>query len=337
MRYGVYIKEHKIWAVIFSCLLLSIEIFLLLFEKSNWLMIYVALTMVIGFFVGTYMDYRRWKNYFDALDKSLQEFGEKYLLHEMLEAGTNQEEKKLQDIFYQMEVSMNDNVSKHRRNSIDFKEYVEIWVHEIKIPIAAMKMILANHKDVDKGISDEVQRIEDYVEQALFYARSNTVEKDYLINQINLQQVVQQVILKKKKMLRAMDAKIQLHDLEQEVFSDSKWLEFILGQIVDNSVKYGEAGVLLLEIYSEKKDNSVLLHIKDNGCGIKSTEIEKVFEKGFTGSNGRRKVNSTGIGLYLCKKLCMRLEHNISVQSKEGQGTTITLIFPISGMLQMDK
>ncbi len=336
MRYGVYIREHKVWLVIFAFLLVSIEFFLLLFEGSGWLMLFMAFALIAGFLAGTYTDYRRWANYFKKLDKAMPDLQQKYLVNEMLEAGENQEEKRLKDLFYQMEVSMNENVSVHRRNTMEYKEYVETWVHEIKIPIAALKMIMANNKETNPGISDEVERIESYVEQALFYARSNTVEKDYLINQISLQQVVQQVVLKRKKMLRAMNAKIQLHDLEREVFSDSKWLDFIIGQIVDNSIKYGEPGELALEIYSEKKEHAVLLHIKDNGCGMKRSEVDRAFEKGFTGSNGRQKKNSTGIGLYLCKKLCERLEHNIMLASEEGKGTTVTLIFPISGMLQME-
>lgn len=336
MRYGQYIKEHKIWIAIFAGLLCSVEIFLLTFSGTGWLMLYVALAMVLGFFLGTYMDYRRWTNYFDKLHHLLLDLDKKYLLPELLEKGEFQEEKMLQDIFYEMEVSMNNRVSGYRRNSEEYKEYVETWVHEIKIPIGAMKMILANHKDADYGLEDEISRMEAYVEQALFYARSNDVEKDYLINRVSLQQVVQEVILKGRKTLRNMNAKIDLHDLETEVHSDSKWLAFMVGQIVDNSVKYGTKDKLVVEIYSEKCDNSTLLHIKDNGAGIKESELSRVFDKGFTGSNGRGTANSTGIGLYLCKKLCQRLEHNILIDSKEGEGTMVTFVFPISNMINME-
>lgn len=359
MTYGQYIKEHKVWAVIFAVLLCSVEIFLLTFSRSGWLMIYVGIAIVLGFFLGTYADFRRWKRYFDKLKQQLEALDKKYLLCELIDKGEYQEEKLLKEIFYEMESSMNERVSRYRRSSQEYKEYVEAWVHEIKIPIGAMKMILANHKDADYGLEDEVNRMEGYVEQALFYARSNDVEKDYLINRVSLQQVVQEVILKRRKVLRSMNARIELHDLETEVHSDSKWLAFMLGQIVDNSIKYGEKNRLVLEIYSEKCDNSVLLHMKDNGVGIKQSELSRVFDKGFTGSNGRAgamtmgtetpgmvvnfpgmaagtpavATNSTGIGLYLCKKLCKRLEHNIKIDSKEGEGTTVTFVFPISNMI----
>ena len=306
------------------------------FSGSGWLMLYIAIAVAFDFFLGTYTDYRRWKKYLENMDAILADLDKKYLLPEMMERGENQEEKKLQDIFHDMEVSMNEQVSTYRRNSEEYKEYVETWVHEIKIPIGAMKMILANHKDADYGLSEEVSRMEGYVEQALFYARSNAVEKDYLINRVELLQVVQDVILKRKKTLRDMHARMDIHDLELEVNSDSKWLAFMLGQILDNSIKYGEKDELSIEIYGEKRENAVLLHVKDNGAGIKESELSRVFDKGFTGSNGRGKANSTGIGLYLCKKLCKRLEHNINIASEEGKGTTVTFVFPLSGMITME-
>lgn len=337
MRYGRYIREHKIWVIIFACLVCSFEIFLLTVSGSGWLMIYVAAVCAVGFFLGTYLDYRKWAKYFQHIDNLMGELDKKYLLCELLEREEGQEEKLIKDILYDMELSMNERVSKYRRSSKEYKEYIETWVHEIKLPIATMKMILANSRNENLGLEDELARLENYVDQALFYARSNDVEKDYLINKISLQRVVQEVILKRKRALRNMDATVDISNLEQEVYSDSKWLEFILGQVVDNSIKYGEAGKLSLGIYCEKCDNAVLLHIEDNGAGIKETELSRVFDKGFTGSNGRTGKNSTGIGLYLCKKLCDRLEHGISVSSVEGKGTTITFTFPISDMMSLSE
>jgi len=325
------------WAAIFAFLLCSFEIFLLTVASGGWLMIYVAVICLLAFFLGTYVDYKRWAKYFQHIDNLMMDLDRKYLLCELLEQGDTQEEKRLKEILYDMEVSMNERVSGYRRGSKEYKEYIEGWVHEIKLPIATMKMILTNHKEQNLGLEEELGRLEGYVEQALFYARSNAVEKDYLINKVSLQKIVQEVILKRKKALRNMRAGIDLHDLDKEIYSDSKWLEFILGQMIDNSIKYGEEGKLRLEIYSEKKDNSVLLYIKDNGCGIKESEVSRVFDKGFTGSNGRTGKNSTGIGLYLCKKLCDRLEHGISIESKENEGTMMTMFFPLSDMISMEE
>lgn len=336
MKYGKYIREHKVWMLIFFCLLCSVEIFLLTIEGSSWLMMYVAAALVLGFFLGTYVDYYRWKGYFQKVNGLLEDLDKKYLLCELLKKGQYQEEKMIHDILYEMEVSMNERVSDCMRNMQEYKDYVETWVHEIKLPIASAKMILANHMETDYGIENEINRMEGYVEQALFYARSNDVEKDYLVNKVSLQQVVQEVIIRNKKILRNMHAKIHIHDMDVEINSDSKWLAFMVGQVVDNSIKYGKKDELILEIYSEKKEHAVLLHIKDNGEGIKSTEISKVFQKGFTGSNGRKTAKSTGIGLYLCRKLCKRLEHNITIDSIEGEGTRVTFIFPMCYMMTME-
>lgn len=335
MKYGRYILEHKIWIVVFAGLLGSIEVFLLTFSGSGWLMIYTAVAALFAFFVGTYVEYHKWKKYLARIDGIFAGLDKKYLLCELMEASDRQEEQRLKELFYEMEVSMNERVSEYRRNTQEYKEYVETWVHEIKIPIGAMKMILANHVDEDFGQAEEISRMEGYVEQALYYARSNEVEKDYLINSVSLQQVVQEVILKRRKTLRGINAHMDLHDLELSVHSDSKWLEYMVGQIVDNSIKYKDKDEFVLEIWGEELENSTLLHVKDNGRGIKASELSKVFEKGFTGSNGRTGKNSTGIGLYLCKKLCSRLEHDIRIASEEEKGTTVTFVFPRSGMIDM--
>ena len=202
MKYGQYLLEHKIWIILFGGFVCSLEIFLLTFSGSGWLMLYTAAAALLTFFLGTYFEYYRWKKYFEKLQGLMAGLDKKYLLCELLEAGETQEEKRLQELFYEMEVSMNERVAGYRRNSREYKEYVETWVHEIKIPIGAMKMILANHAQEDYGLSQEIRRVEGYVEQALFYAKSNDVEKDYIINDVLLQQVVQEIILKRRKILR---------------------------------------------------------------------------------------------------------------------------------------
>lgn len=166
------------------------------------------------------------------------------------------------------------------------------------------------------SIDEELDKVENYIEQALFYARSNTVEKDYYIKKVKLQDIVNESIKRNKNILIEEKVIIDLHDLENDVNTDSKWVVFILNQLIQNSVKYRKNDInLQLEIYSEKKKENVNLYIKDNGIGVKSGEIERIFEKGFTGTNGRlSNKKSTGIGLYLCKNLCEKL--GISIRSK---------------------
>ena len=191
-------------------------------------------------------------------------------------------------------------------------------------------MIIQNNKSaVTKSIGEELDKVENYIEQALFYARSNAVEKDYIITKSNLKEIVNGAILKNKTNLLNKMVALELKDLEQEVYTDSKWTVFIINQIIQNSVKYLKDEDKKIEIFAESKNDKVILYIKDNGIGIKKGEISRVFEKGFTGENGRIiGEKSTGIGLYLCKKLCNKLGLGIELNSEKGVGTEVRLIFP---------
>ena len=220
----------------------------------------------------------------------------------------------------------------------DYKEYIEMWIHEIKIPIATSHMIVENNKtQVTKSIDEELEKIENYIEQVLYYARSSTVEKDYYISKCNLKEIVNEVILKNKTALIGEKISINTHDLELKVNTDSKWVVFILNQILQNSIKYRKISEQFkIEIYSKEGKENVILYIKDNGIGIKKGEITKVFEKGFTGTNGRMlNKKSTGIGLYLCKKLCDKLGMGIELDSDENKGTEVRLVFPRSSHVDM--
>ena len=333
MSYFRYLREHAGWIAIWLFLVFSIEIFMLTMRGASGLMLFIAAAVTVGILLGTYLDYRRIKKFLEGLEESAEGLDQKYLLPEMLQNDGNQEEEKYKEIIRDMEHSMADHVAEHRRRSDDYKEYVETWVHEVKIPIAAAKMLIENHKNEpvkEVGIDTEIGRIQDYVEQALFFARSEAVEKDYMIREIDMEELVYDVISDKRRILREKRAGIDLHDLktEKKILSDKKWLAFIISQIIDNSIKYAkEEETLRLEIFLSEDEKGTMLTIRDNGVGMKSGEAAKVFDKGFTGTNGRNMKQSTGMGLYLCKKLCTRLEHEIKVQSVEGEGTALMILF----------
>ena len=340
MNYGTWLREHGIWFFLYLFVLGSIEVFLLTLPNSGFVKVYVFLALTGCFFGGTYFEYRRVKGYYQELQDAMAVLKDKYLFYEMIERQETQEEQTVKDLFYQVETDTISKLEDLKRSSAEYRDFVETWVHEIKVPIAVIKMILANHKEADIGISDEVDRLERYVEQALFYARSSNVSQDYLVSPTSLQKTVEQVILAHKRQLREIKASLNLHDLEQEVYSDGKWLQFIIGQVIDNSIKYRrlkeEDGCgLLLEIFSTNTENAIQLHVKDNGVGIKASEVDRVFDKGFTGQNGRSGAKSTGIGLYLCKKLCLKLEHGIQLTSQEGEGTEVIFVFPKSSMTKV--
>ena len=164
----------------------------------------------------------------------------------------------------------------------------------------------------------------------------NTVEKDYYIRKVVLKEIVNESIKKNKSSLIQEKISIDIHDLDIEVNTDNKWIVFILNQIIQNSIKYRKKGNSVIEIYANQGKENVILYIKDNGIGIKQGEITRVFEKGFTGTNGRlSNKKSTGIGLYLCKKLCNKLGIGLELNSVQNEGTEIRLVFPQSSYVEL--
>ena len=171
--------------------------------------------------------------------------------------------------------------------------------------------------------------MDNLVELILFYAKSKMAFKDYIVKSSSLKDIVNKVILKNKKSFLEKKIKLDIHDLDYLVKTDSKWMEFIINQIISNSIKYIKDNPLI-EIYALENKENVSLIIKDNGIGINSKDVPLVFEQGFTGQNGRSKYNSTGMGLYLVKKLSDNLGNDVLIESVLNEGTTLKIIFPVS-------
>lgn len=301
--------------------------------------IYIGLAPIILLFISLRIEFQKKKEFYDNLEKNISELEDKYLISEIINYPEFIEGKILKDTIQETGKSMIENVNKYKHLTEDYKEYIELWIHEIKTPIAASKMIIENNKtQFTKSIEEELDKIENYTEQALFYARSNVVEKDYIITKSNLKEIVNQSILKNKNNLLSNKVSIDLYDLDKIVYTDSKWLTFIINQIIQNSIKYSNKENKKIEIYAKSESERVNLYIKDNGIGIKKDEISKVFNKGFTGTNGRiQNEKSTGIGLYLCKKLCDRLGIDIEINSEQYKGTKVKIIFPKNSYLNVIK
>ena len=303
------------------------------YQTNQFIKIYIPIVIITSYSIGLLYEYFKKKKYYTKLQNILDELTEKYLITEIVETPDFIEGKILKDTLDQVNKSMHENVNKYKYLQEDYKEYIELWIHEIKTPIATSKMIIENNKNsATRSIEEELDKVENYIEQALFYARSNTVEKDYYIKKCNLKEIVNESIKKNKNVLIQEKAEINIHDLENTVNTDSKWIIFILNQIIQNSIKYKNKDVEPnIKIYSKAQKENVILYIEDNGIGIKKGEITRVFEKGFTGTNGRLSgKKSTGIGLYLCKKLCDKLGIAIELNSEEGKGTEIKIVFPNS-------
>ena len=212
-----------------------------------------------------------------------------------------------------------------------------MWIHEVKTPIASSRLIIQNHQDeATASIAEELDKVEEYVEQVLYYSRSSNVEKDYIIRKFPLKDAVFPVVKKHYRDFTGHKIVLSVDNLEFEVFSDTKWLEFILNQIVTNSIKYAREERAFIKIEAFEQKENIVLTIKDNGIGITKRDLGRVFEKGFTGENGRKYAKSTGMGLYICKKLCDKMGLAMKLYSEEGKGTEVLISFPRSRMVRFE-
>lgn len=326
-----FIKEKNLLISLLIVALVTIELFLITYDVHNFIKIYIIVFPLLLISISLSIEYYNKKTFYNKLEKNLQELNEKYLISEIIETPNFIEGKILKEVIQDVDKSMIENVNKYKKIQEEYKEYIELWIHEIKIPIATSKMIIENNKsEAGKSIDEELDKVEDYIEQALYYARSNTVEKDYIIGKVELREIVNTAVIKNKNLLITNKVNLDLYGLDKCVYTDSKWMVFILNQIIQNAVKYGRKENSKLEIFAEQEKEKVILFVKDNGIGIKSSEICKVFEKGFTGENGRIiGKKSTGIGLYLCKKLCEKLEIGLELESEKCVGTVVSITFPM--------
>ena len=336
MRYTVYLKERLGQLLLLGGVTATVEIFLLILKAAGPLQLYTALCAFGVYFLISYGEYRRKKYYFSRMEESLSGLDKKYLLPEMLDPPGCQEERLMGEILRELEHSMADHVNYYENAEKEYKEYIELWIHEVKTPIAAGKLMVENHRDVLSGeLEEELGKIEAYTEQALFYARSAHVEKDYLIRPVSLENLVTQTVKRHKKVLIARKAGIHMEGLNLTVYSDERWLAFILSQILQNSMKYCDKEALRLDFTGTGEKERICLSVRDNGRGVPEEDLERIFEKGFTGSRGRLQSQATGLGLYLCRKLCIRLGHGIEAFSREGEGLEIRIYFPKGSYVSM--
>ncbi|WP_283689933.1 sensor histidine kinase [Clostridium perfringens] len=329
-----FIKERIVFIIINSLILLFTAILLMVLKVDSFAILFIVIINGAGILIYHIFDYLRKKQYYNEIKENMESLDKKYLISEVIEEGTFTESKLIYDVICKSNKAMNDEIGEFKRGINDYREYIELWVHEIKTPIATCKLLIENNESpLTESIGEEVCKLENYIDQALFYTRSNTLKKDYIIKEMSLSSCVNKVLNNNADSLIKKRVKISLGDLEKMVYSDSKWIEFILGQIISNSIKYMNKEHKELKIYCNENSKYVILNIEDNGAGISEKDISRVFDKGFTGENGRKFGKSTGIGLYLCKKLCKKLGLDITLISEEGKFTRVSIIFPINRMM----
>lgn len=208
----------------------------------------------------------------------------------------------------------------NRRYS-DMTDYYTVWVHQIKTPIASMRLHLQNEDSpLSRNLSSGLLRIEQYVEMVLMFLRLNSESTDYVIKEYDLDSIVRQAVKKFAGEFIVRKLHLVYEPLHTTVITDEKWLTFVIEQILSNALKYTPSGSITITLAPEKK-----LCIRDTGIGIAPEDLPRIFENGYTGYNGRLDKKASGIGLYLCKRICTNLGHAIEAESTVGKGTVITV------------
>lgn len=338
MNIKEFLKE-KLSNFIYSAvlfLIINIYLFSLNSIKNLSDLIYLDILIITLFIIFTILDYRKMKDRYsdivELIDKEKdidsscieEDFFEGKIINYII----NYKDKKLQN-----------ETEKCENQLKDMEEYISRWVHEIKLPLSAMKIILdRDSDDMISSIENELEKINFLVNSVMYGSRATASAEDIFIKEENLKDIVRTAVKSNSFFLIKNNISPKLGDLDFKVYTDKKWIIYVLGQLINNSIKYSkENGVI--EFSAEDKGEFIELKIRDNGIGINEEDLERVFNKGFTGSNGRNSVyKSTGMGLYFSKKIIDKLNHSIEVESVKDKYTLFRIRFyKISDYLSVTK
>lgn len=333
MKLSEYLLEK-----IFSLICMIVAAFLMLallwlIEIPAIFILFAEMILIVTYSTALLHDFFRKQSFYNLLQKMTEQMDIKTLLGEMMVPPHFLEGQILVDVLRCCNKYQNDQLSCIEQENREYREYLDSWVHEIKTPITSARLIVENEKNpITLRIDDELRKIDAYVEQVLYYARSTDVEKDFKVEKTTLQALVYAALKTYSKPLIQAGGKPVMNGLNIPVVADSKSCTFVIGQILSNAIKYRKDD-LQIEFSVKVEKNAISLFISDNGIGISAADLPRVFDKGFTGENGRCYSKSTGIGLYLSQKLCQKMNIALSISSILRQGTTVTMVFPTESYL----
>lgn len=334
MKIRDYLYDHKfiillyVLVIVFTGAVISMGESVT-FNKSNGL--YVMEVSLLAFFIYLTVDFLLTKQHHNRLNRLLKAEDIDWI--NALPAPTNSQQRLYHQLLERLYHQSNNKLDGYYANSMEYLEFITMWVHEIKTPISASKLIIENSIDNPTeqtlySIEDEINRIEDFVQMTLFYSRAGDFAKDYVITGVSLDKIVSNCMKREYSSINNKQLVLQISDIKIEIDTDEKWLGFIIKQILDNAIVYSMPGNTI-KIFTEQSTQETVLCIEDEGIGIKPEDIKRIFDKNFTGFNGRRLYTSTGLGLYLSQKLAKKLGHFITAESDFGSGTKIFVHFPM--------
>ena len=351
MKNSIFIKDklYDISSVIVLCALVAAVLYC--FDVDIHAVIITNAMIILSSGANILADMKRRKKFLDALYQNSHNLDKAYLVLETLNEPEYSEGKFIYELLLHINTSMAEEVKMIRNESSEFRDYIELWVHEVKLPISAMNLKLTNliQKELASEDQDAASRIADYrkllsvlnttqgyLEQIMYYSRLEVSSKDYHLTNVAVNDLIKEVAVKNREMVSDKGVTLEVVPLspDRKVVTDDKWMVFILGQLISNSLKYtSDKDPVITLSASMPSEKEVLIKLRDNGIGIPSSDIDMVFEKSFTGENGRLYSESTGMGLYIVKTLCDRLGHKVLVESVQSEWTEVTISIGINDYL----
>ncbi len=307
-----YLYSRRFFLALLILLLGFILLFAFVFDTYRSLLEYVAL--LLAFLSFLFIGADAWTTFKSYRSQKLQTSAQ----------AQTPLEKLLQERVEELEYEQKNQLLVEQEKYNDLLDYYTLWVHQVKTPIAASSLLIGDLKDKEakSQLEQELFKIESYVHLVLQYLRLESFHDDLVLKQENLADLVREVVKKYALFFIQQGLSLNLHDLDHTIVTDKKWFLVILEQVLSNSLKYTKEGSI--EIYFHEDS----LYIKDTGLGIQNADLLRVFERGFSGYNGRLTQQSSGLGLYLSKKIADQLGHKIAIASQVGQGTTVSIAFP---------
>lgn len=321
--------HDKIITILFQVLGMLVLSFYLLAMGNTMLTVGTILFVWIAFGGGMLgLNYYHRNKHFYAIFNQMEQLEKPYLIHEFIEKTWHYEDHIYKHILRKSNKSALEAIARLEEEQDEYKSFIEAWIHEVKLPITSMYLMSDElPPDQTRKLRTYLSDLDNQVDQALFYARSEHVYQDYLIREVSLNEVIRELVKKNKYLLIQNQMTVSI-ECEDTVLTDSKWIGFIINQLIINAVKYKKEGAGLIQFTTASAKDYTRIMIKDDGVGIKDDELSRIFNKGFTGTNGRNISKSTGFGLYLCKRLCGKLGLSIQIYSRQDEYTEIIITFP---------
>lgn len=329
MRFTAYIRDRLFCIVTYVTFFLVFWLMMVAFRSPVSLMRAFALLLFFLAAANLSWDYLRKRKFYQEFLYNLASLDKKYLVLETIENPGFYEGQIWHEAMYEINKSMLEHLKGYEESIRDFKEYIEMWVHEVKLPIASLLLMCHNNRGaMEKKYVEQIRRVDSYTDQVLYYVRSEHTENDYIIKEVSLADLVRKTALKNKDDLLENGIDFFVEHVDVCIITDAKWMEFILNQLVNNSMKYKKKeDSSVIRIFAKQDADKTVLHVWDNGVGIAAGDLPQVYKKAFTGENGRTHAKSTGMGLYIVKQLCNKLGHGIEISTIAGEYTDVQITF----------